>query len=77
MLTLTECVFVYLAMLIGLYILNAIAYGVERAMYDVTGHTYQSMFVELQLASIGWQSKFWDFVDSTVGVKSNNTRYFK
>lgn len=77
MLTLTECMFVYLAMLLTLYVINAIAYGIERAMYDVTGHTYQSMFIELQLASMSWQSMFWDKVDSTVGVSSNNPRYFK
>lgn len=77
MLSTIECVFVYFAMLLTLFVVNAIAYGIERSVYDVTGHTYQTLFVEFQLATMKWQSKFWDKVDSIAEVSSNKTSYFK
>lgn len=72
---LTYCL-VYCFILLALFCLNALVYGIEHALYDVTGHTFNSLAVEAKLASLKGQRWVWNKVDDVLGGDSKDIRYF-
>lgn len=68
--------FIYAISLVAIFCVNAVTYGIEHALYDVTGHTFHSLYIEAQLASIKGQKWCWNKVDEVLGSKSDNITYF-
>lgn len=71
-----DLLFVYIAALVAIFCVNALVYGLEHALYDVTGHTFHDLYLEAKLASLKGQRWVWNKVDDVLGGDSKDIRYF-
>lgn len=71
-----DLLFVYAISLVAIFCVNALVYGLEHALYDVTGHTLHDLYLEAKLVSLKGQRWVWNKVDELQGFKPNNTTYF-
>jgi hypothetical protein len=66
----------YIITLTAAYVVYGVAVSVERALAQVTGHTYASILAEATLATKLAPVKFFDAVANLTGGKAANPRYF-